>query len=96
METFMRIRLRTLMAGPGGVRQPGEVFDATEDEAFALVLGRYAEFVDPPAPGLGTTLPADEDPEEDDFTIPAEVEGIQTGDIPSAEIATRGRGRRKE
>jgi hypothetical protein len=39
----MRVRLKTLMAGPQGVFQPGSVIDLRADEAEALVSAGYAE-----------------------------------------------------
>jgi hypothetical protein len=44
----MKIRRKTLMAGPEGVFPPGAVIDAGFEEAEALVAGGFAERVDPP------------------------------------------------
>jgi hypothetical protein len=44
----MKVRLKTLMAGPEGVFSPGAVIDAGTEEAEALIAGGYAERVDPP------------------------------------------------
>ena len=41
----MRVRMKTLLAGPFGIRQPGEVHDVGAKEAEALVAGGYAEQV---------------------------------------------------
>lgn len=38
----MKVRAITLMAGPGGVIHPGQVFDAPDEKAKALIAGRYA------------------------------------------------------
>lgn len=38
----MKVCAITLMAGPGGVIHPGQVFDAPDDKAKALIDGRYA------------------------------------------------------
>ena len=41
----MKVKLKTLMAGPGGCFQPGETIDVKEAEARALVSGGFAEAV---------------------------------------------------
>ena len=41
----MKVRMRTLAAGPDGVFSPGEVVDLPEREASALVKGGYAESI---------------------------------------------------
>lgn len=41
----MKIKMLTLMAGPGGVRQPGKVYDLPPAEAAALIEARVAEKV---------------------------------------------------
>lgn len=46
----MKIRLKTIMAGPGGAAGPGDVVDVPDDEASALIEGGYATAVDEPAP----------------------------------------------
>ncbi|MCZ8310942.1 MAG: hypothetical protein O9320_08810 [Magnetospirillum sp.] len=47
----MRVRMLTLMAGPGGTFPPGSVRDLPDGEAYELIEGRYAEQLDfaPPA-----------------------------------------------
>ena len=42
----MKIRLKTIMAGPGGSAGPGDVVDVPDDEASALIEGGYATAVD--------------------------------------------------
>lgn len=44
----MRVRMKTLMAGPGGVFSPGELADLPQATAYALCEGGYAEQVDEP------------------------------------------------
>jgi hypothetical protein len=44
----MRVRLKTMMAGPEGVFQPGSVIDLEVDEAEALVSAGYAELLERP------------------------------------------------
>jgi hypothetical protein len=39
----MKVRLKTLMAGPEGVFGPGSVIDLDTDQAEALVSAGYAE-----------------------------------------------------
>lgn len=65
----MRVRMLTLMAGPGGTFPPGTVRDLPDGEAYELIEGRYAEQLDfaPPAvepkpvepPALKTLTKAD-------------------------------------
>lgn len=43
----MKIRMKTLMAGPTVVRHPGEVCVVAPDEAEMLVAAGYAEVVEP-------------------------------------------------
>ncbi len=43
----MKIRLKTLMAGPDGVFQPGSVIDRPNEEAEALISAGYAECLEP-------------------------------------------------
>lgn len=42
----MRVRMKTLMAGPDGVRRPDTVHDLPTAEAEALIAGGYAEKVE--------------------------------------------------
>jgi hypothetical protein len=44
----MKVRLKTLMAGPDGVFPPDSVIDAGDEEAEALIAGGFAEPVDCP------------------------------------------------
>ncbi len=53
----MKIRLKTLMAGPDGVFLPGSVIEVSPEEARALFAGGYAEPVPRPA-----ALPKEEPP----------------------------------
>lgn len=46
---MVRIRMKTLRAGPDGVIAPGEIVLVSESEAAALVP-QYAEYVDLPSP----------------------------------------------
>lgn len=41
----MKIKMFTLMAGPQGVRKPGEVYTVPDEEGRALIAGGYAESV---------------------------------------------------
>lgn len=45
----MEIRMKTLMAGPAVVRQPGETCVVTAEEGEMLVSGGYAEMLGKPA-----------------------------------------------
>ncbi|NRF91536.1 hypothetical protein HQN89_10945 [Paenibacillus frigoriresistens] len=53
----MRIRMKTMSAGPEGVMQQGVIYNVSDEEAKALVEGNYAEFVDAVEPP----------PSDDDF-----------------------------
>jgi hypothetical protein len=54
-----RVKLLTLMAGPTGVFQPGQIVTISTDMATALVAGGYAEMVDQVAdPVEASGLPA--------------------------------------
>lgn len=44
----MRVRLKTLLAGPGGVVQPGTVIDLPQADAVALLASGSAVAVDAP------------------------------------------------
>jgi hypothetical protein len=46
----MRIKLRTIMAGPAGVGQAGAVVEMPDAQARAMVAAGYADAVDAPAP----------------------------------------------
>lgn len=52
----MRIRMKTMGAGPAGIWRPGEVLDLEAVTAEALVAGGYADAIDPPV----ASAPADE------------------------------------
>lgn len=43
----MKIRMKTTMAGPGGVAQAGEMVDVPDVTARLLVLAGYAVLVEP-------------------------------------------------
>lgn len=44
----MRVRLKTLLAGPGGVAQPGTVIDLPQADAVTLLASGSAMAVDAP------------------------------------------------
>jgi hypothetical protein len=44
---MITVRLKTMMAGPHGIYHAGQELKLKKTEADALVLGGYAEFVDP-------------------------------------------------
>lgn len=43
----MKVKFKTIDAGPAGVRQPGSVVEVSEAEGKALLEGGYAELVEP-------------------------------------------------
>lgn len=59
-----KLRQVTLYAGPAGVRHPGTVFQASDQEAAVLVGGGFAvEISEPAAPAKATPATAPEAPE---------------------------------
>ena len=46
----MKIKMRTILAGPMGNMQPGQVVDVPDDTARTLIDGGFAEAVDVPSP----------------------------------------------
>lgn len=42
----MRVKMKTLMAGPDGIRKPDTIHDLPTAEAEALIAGGYAEKVE--------------------------------------------------
>jgi SPP1 family predicted phage head-tail adaptor len=42
----MKVRLKSVMAGPEGVFQPGLVIDAGKEEAETLIAAGYAEYLE--------------------------------------------------
>jgi hypothetical protein len=41
-----KIKLKTIMAGPGGCFDPGQIISVEDDLAYSLIAGGYAEYVD--------------------------------------------------
>lgn len=39
----MKVRMRTLMAGPDGVHSPGDMADLPNEQAIAMIDGGYAD-----------------------------------------------------
>ena len=61
----MRVRFKTISAGPKGAIFPGDLLDVDEKEAAMLVKNGYAEYITPPAPAVEPKPePADEETEE--------------------------------
>lgn len=56
----MKIRMKTLSAGPAGVRHPGKTYDLAEDQARDLIAGNYATAIAEQSAALlaATTSPA--------------------------------------
>jgi hypothetical protein len=72
----MRVKLRTIMAGPSGTFQPGQIADLHDDQAHALVAGGYADLVDDPVKA----------------TIgPPPVEAAMLEEAPETAVTRRGR-----
>ena len=58
----MQVRLKTIMAGPAGTGQPGDVVDLPTAQAYALIEGGYAaqlgaETPTPAGPETATAAP---------------------------------------
>lgn len=73
----MKVKLRTIYAGPQGNGQPGDTLDLPVEDADALVKGRYAEYV--------VTAPPVSEPEPDPPPVVV--------DVPEPDPPRRGRGR---
>jgi hypothetical protein len=84
----MLIKMRTMSAGPDGVRHPGELYNLSAMEARDLIAGGYAEDATPPvkAPSAG-----EEAPEERQLGAP-----VETATVAPPEKATRRRGGKKK
>ena len=54
----MRVRALKVLAGPSGVRQPGQVFEVSDDEGRALIAAQAAQSVGQPAPVIETAVEA--------------------------------------
>lgn len=44
----MRIQAKSIIAGPQGVIQPGQLADLPDEQAYELVAGGYATCAEPP------------------------------------------------
>lgn len=64
----MKVRLKTLMAGPEGVFPPESVVEVSREEAEALIAGGFAEVLQQPG------RPSEPDP------VPVETAAIEPGD----------------
>ena len=53
----MKIRMKTIMAGPDGVVLAGQIVDLPAAKAIELLNGGYAHAVDPPATETATIEP---------------------------------------
>lgn len=64
----MKVKLKTVYAGPRGNCGPGSVIDLPADEAKGLIDGDYAEKVEKPRPTakVEPEAPKDEEPEKDE------------------------------
>ena len=82
----MKVRMRTLAAGPGGVLRPGQVVDLPEKQARALIQGGYAEEV----------IPSDVERGERAGARPAPTEAVrETAVLEVEEQAVTPKGTRK-
>lgn len=86
----MTIRMKTLSAGPDGVRLPGSKHDLSKAEEQALVDGNYAEFVRSPMP-KSTPTPSSPPAEPELETATAPVPPATTATAP----ATPGKRKKK-
>ena len=77
------IKYKSISAGPGGVKHPGEVHLMPKNEAAALVKGGYAEY---------TTI----EPPEKAIINPAEKAVITPEETADIMPPKRGRGRIKQ
>jgi len=42
----MKVKIKTLLAGPGGIIQPGQIADVDPEQAVALIAGGFAVAVE--------------------------------------------------
>ena len=72
--------MRTLDAGPAGVRQPGAVVEVDEAEGAALVAGGFADVVETPKAAKSRKSAKAEDPKaEDPKAEETNAESTETG-----------------
>lgn len=92
----MRVKLRTILAGPGISGQPGEVIDVDDERGRGLVAGGYATLVPttPPPPSREGAPPENEGtPPENEGTppendsVPPEMETAESSEAESREKA---------
>lgn len=60
----MKVKFKTLSAGPKGVIRVGDIVDVSDSEAALLVKVGCAEYLAPPAVPKPAPLPAPEEPKE--------------------------------
>ena len=84
----MKIKMKTMMAGPKGTFGPGSIIDVSEEEGANLVAGGYAEAV-PDSP-----KPAPEVEEKPERKAP-EMETTEAPPAPETTNYKPRRGRRK-
>lgn len=94
MKTY-RVKMKTLSAGPNGMRLPDKVYPVSYKEARALVDGHYATAVDPLPELEGEPVqPAEEAP--DPFEeAQAEAEEIQPDEEEENEGEEPKKGRKR-
>lgn len=79
----MKIRMKTLMAGPGGVAFPGQIVDVPPETGRLLIEGGYAEAVErvrPAAGGRGDS----------------EIEAATAPEAPEQALSPRGKRSRRQ
>ena len=82
-----KVRMRTILAGPGRSAARGQVIDVPADEAARLVLGGYAEAVDADARDAVARAPARPAP-----ALLPRAEAIRSSSLAQAHIV-KARGR---
>ena len=82
-----KVRMKTILAGPGRSAARGDVLDVSADEAAQLVVGGYAEAVDAEARAAVARAPARSAP-----SLLPRAEAIRSSRLAQAHIV-KARGR---
>ena len=84
------IKYKSISAGPGGVKHPGEVHLMPKNEAAALVKGGYAEYTTIEPPEKAIVIPA-----EKAVVVPEETAAIKQPEAPGKKARPIAKGKVK-
>ena len=83
----MQIKMKTLLAGPGGIRHPGQVYEVSKKEGKALIEAGAAEAVETAPPE--TAAPAAEPEVAEGETVTPEKAAPEDATVTPPEDATQ-------